>query len=399
MKLSQQLAWKNLLQNRLRTAIGMAGVGFAAMLMFMQLGFKGAIEKTATQIYDALEFDLMLRSPAYLHLTEARSFPRARLHQAASLPAVSRARPFYLGLGVWQSPQRSGGPPDDEQDTPGMGRSMITMGVDPSDPPFRREDLREAAAQLSSDRFVLLDTKSKSEYGPKNGKRFTEEDLGVETALGAQKVRVVGLFELGTGMASNGACMTSLGGYLRACPWQPSDKLTMGLITLKDPAQSAVVKKQLDQLFSSDDVQVLTREEVNYLEEYRWTVDTPFGLIFDFLVVVSLFVGVAIVYQVLSNDIANLMGEYATLKAIGYSNAYLCGVILQQSVLLALVGFLPAMLVCWQLYSLVGNYAGIPMVMSPAIILTVLALSIGLCVASGVFALQKLFKADPVELF
>ena len=92
------LAWKNLTHNRVRTAIGVAGVGFAVILIFMQMGFKGAIRKTATQIYDALDFDLMLRSPAYLHLTEPRSFPRSRIHQAASLPDVVQS-PAVLSWG------------------------------------------------------------------------------------------------------------------------------------------------------------------------------------------------------------------------------------------------------------------------------------------------------------
>ena len=54
------LAWKNLVHNKVRTAVALAGVGFAVILMFMQIGFKEAIKKTATQIYDALDFDLML---------------------------------------------------------------------------------------------------------------------------------------------------------------------------------------------------------------------------------------------------------------------------------------------------------------------------------------------------
>ena len=88
------LAWKNLVNNKVRTAVGVAGVGFAVILIFMQMGFKGAIRKTATQIYDALEFDLMLRSPAYIHLTDARSFPRMRVFQAASKtrPCAYRCR-------------------------------------------------------------------------------------------------------------------------------------------------------------------------------------------------------------------------------------------------------------------------------------------------------------------
>ncbi|MCA9241580.1 MAG: FtsX-like permease family protein, partial [Planctomycetales bacterium] len=375
--LNQSLAWKNLLHNRVRTAIGMAGVGFAAMLMFMQMGFKGAIEKTATQIYDALDFDLMLRSPAYLHLTEPRTFPRTRLLQAASLPEIDRADPLYIGLSVWQAPDYSGQKRRSEQYVPGMGRSIITLGVDPSRPPFTREDLRQAAQELTSDRYVVLDSKSKAEYGPRNGRYFTREDIGAITTLGANVVEVVGLFELGAGMASNGSCMTNVEGYLRASPWQSPDDITFGLLRLTQGAEPDAVVAELNNLFQGQNVEVLTRDEVRRREEQRWMADTPFGLIFNFLVVVSVLVGVAIVYQVLSNDIANLMSEYATLKAMGYSNPYLASVILRQSVLLALAGYVPALVVCWQLYAIVGNYAGIPMIMTPKIIGSVLALSLG----------------------
>src|SRR4029078_11475092 len=106
------LAWQNLVYNKVRTAVALAGVGFAVILIFMQLGFLGAVRKTATQIYDPLDFDLMLRSPAYLHLTEPRSFPRDRLLQAASLPEVAKARTFYLGLSEWQAPQPDDVAPD-----------------------------------------------------------------------------------------------------------------------------------------------------------------------------------------------------------------------------------------------------------------------------------------------
>jgi putative ABC transport system permease protein len=146
-------------------------------------------------------------------------------------------------------------------------------------------------------------------------------------------------------------------------------------------------------------VEVLTRADVTQREEYRWVVQTPLGRIFNFGVWVALFVGVAIVYQVLSTDIANMMSEYATLKAMGYPNRYLAMVVLQQSVLLALVGYLPSLVVSWALYAFVGSRSGLPMVMTPQIMITVLLLAVVMCVLSGMAALRKLFQADPADLF
>jgi putative ABC transport system permease protein len=401
------LAWKNLVHNKVRTAVALAGVGFAVILIFMQLGFLGAVRKTATQIYDALDFDLMLRSPTYLHLTEPRAFPRERVYQAASLPDVQKAKPFYLGLSEWQAPQPDSVSPDEWA---GDWRGIITMGVDPNDPAFIPTDLRAKSRKLTDPRFVLIDAKSKPEFGPKNGVRFDESDIGVWTTLGPSRVVIIDVVEIGTGLAANGACVASYEGFARACPWQPIDETNFGLITLVSGTDPNAAKQQVQALLGTPttdatpssqpaDVEVLTRADVNQREEYRWVVQTPLGQIFTFGVWVALFVGVAIVYQVLSTDIANMMSEYATLKAMGYPNRYLAAVVLQQSVLLALVGYVPSLLISWGLYLLVGTQSGLPMVMTWQIMATVLALAVVMCVLSGMAALRKLFQADPAELF
>lgn len=264
---------------------------------------------------------------------------------------------------------------------------------------------------------MLVDVKSKPEYGPANGVKFGTDDVGVETTLGPERIRIVGLFELGTGMASNGACLTSPEGYVRACPWQSIDEATFGLLKLRDPAEAEQVKSELLRLYgiprsaadqsagllpselTNADVEILTRQEAFDREEYRWVRETPLGQIFTLGVWVALFVGVAIVYQVLSTDIANMMSEYATLKAMGYGSGYLTKVVLMQAVLLAIVGYLPSLLVSWGLYRLVERLSGMPMVMTPGIALLVLALAILMCVLSGMAALRKLYQADPVDLF
>jgi putative ABC transport system permease protein len=417
------LAWKNLSHNLVRTCVGVAGVGFAVILIFMQMGFKGGIASTATQIYDALDFDLMLRSPAYLHLTEPRSFSRRRVYQAASLAEVEHARPFYLGLSEWQAPIRHAMPAEysesNSEKPAGQWRAIITMGANPDDSGFANEDIRRQARKLTDSRFVLVDTKSKPEYGPKQNEKFGEADLGVETTLGPSRIRIVGLFKLGTGMASNGACLTNPEGYVRACPWQTIDDVNFGLIKLHDPSQAEQVKAQLQKIYgipqldtdtpeykqldavelTNADVEILTREAVNQREEHRWIYETPLGQIFTLGVWVAVFVGVAIVYQVLSSDIDNMMAEYATLKAIGYSNNYLTGVVLLQSILLAVVGYIPSLGISWILFRVVEAASGMPMIMTTKIMIVVLLLAIAMCVISGLAALRKLFQADPVDLF
>lgn len=420
------LAWKNLKHNWVRTGVGMAGVGFAAILIFMQMGFRGAIIKTATQIYQSLDFELMIRSPEYLHLTEASTISDRRLLQVAALPQVASVKPFHVTNTEWKTPQRGQNSTPLKEDNqygirPGLGRGIIVMGIDPSQPPFVEDErrLNDAASLLISPHYVLVDVKSKPEYGPQVVPTFSKADKDVETGLGPSRKKIVGLFELGAGMVSNGACMTNRAGYLSAYPLEKPGSVSLGLIKLETgvdkqaaaelirralgiqqpPLESGEDPRASDASLSGDDVVVLTYDQVVQHEEKRWMEQTPFGLIFTLGVAVAIFVGVAIVYQVLSNDIANLMGEYATLKAMGYGNDYLSAVVMKQAVLLALVSYVPSLVISWILYGVVGGAAGVPMEMNHTIMLTVLCLTVLMCVVSGTAALRKLFSADPASLF
>jgi putative ABC transport system permease protein len=306
----------NLRHRKGRTAVAIAGVAFAVLLIFMQLGFLGAVAKTATIVYDALDFQLALRSPAYLHLTEAGTIPETRLRQAESLPQIRRARPLITGLNEWQNP------------VTGQWRGIMAMGVEPLDAPFGRDELTGKCRLLTQSNAILIDRQSRFDYGPANGERFSDLDIGVQTVLGREIVEIVGHFSLGTGLAANGAVLQSVSGYRRAKPGVRPGYVSMGLVTLTDGASPREAADALRQLFGIDgDTQVLTRDDVLRFELHRWVKNTSLGTIFQLGVFVALLVGVAIVYQVLSTDVTQLMPEYATLKAMGYKITFLSAVV------------------------------------------------------------------------
>jgi putative ABC transport system permease protein len=386
--MSTRLALANLRHYKARTAVAIAGVAFAVLLVFMQLGFLGAVAKTATIIYDALDFDIVLRSPAYLHLTEAGSIPESRLLQVRSLPQVARARPFMSGLNEWQSP------------VAGQWRGIMAMGVDPLDAPFLREDLVQKCGLLTQSHFVLADSESRAEYGPANGVRFSQADVGVQTVLGRQVVQIVGHFSLGTGLAANGAVLQSIAGYRRSKPGLRPGHVSMALVTLDEDASPTAAAEAMRQLLEGEvDTQVLTRRDVTRFELDRWVKKTSLGTIFQLGVGVALLVGVAIVYQVLSTDVTRMMPEYATLKAIGYRNAFLSAVVIQQAVAIGVLGFVPGLVVSMIGYRLTSAAANIPVVNNGGRIAGVLALAIVMCAISGALALRKLHRADPAALY
>ncbi|MFN0020385.1 MAG: ABC transporter permease DevC [Pirellulaceae bacterium] len=387
------LAWRNLVHNRVRTLVAVAGVTFAVVLIFMQLGFFGAVETTATVVYSALDFDLCIRSKDYLHFADSRSFPSARLKQAEGVAGVKSVSPFYVGIRLWRNPQPK----------KGEEYGVMVMGYDPQDSVFLREDIQQnARSLLGPENVVMIDSLTRKEFGPKNGNRFGDEDIGVETEVMHRRVRVAGHFRLGTGFASNGAVLTTDRGYVRVSPGQSLNNVCLGLIKVEEGADAAEVAARLRAALPggrNPDVEVLTREEVLNVERNRWVGRTSFGLIFQLGVGVALFVGTAIVYQVLSADVASLMPEYATLKAMGYANSYLMKVILQQALVLSLLGFFPGWGLAQLLYYVTSEGAGIPIQMTRQNLLLVLILSMAMCALSGLGAARKTLNADPAELF
>jgi putative ABC transport system permease protein len=246
--------------------------------------------------------------------------------------------------------------------------------------------------------FVLIDTKSRREFGPQDGQRFGDADVGADAELAQQQVRIVGHFTLGTGFVADGAVLTSVRGFQRIPLQQAPEQVSLGLVKLQPGADAEQVAAALRN-YLPDDVEVLTRADALGGEVRHWVWETSIGLIFQLGVVVALVVGTAIVYQVLSSDVANHLPEYATLKAMGYGSGYLASVVLQQAVALAVMGFLPGLAIAAALYGLTRMTARIPIDMTVARVVFVLALAVMMCTISGLGALRKVRSADPADLF
>jgi putative ABC transport system permease protein len=134
--------------------------------------------------------------------------------------------------------------------------------------------------------------------------------------------------------------------------------------------------------------------EVDY-----WAKNTPIGFIFSLGTLIGFIVGVVIVYQILSSDVADHLAEYATLKAMGYNDVYMLQVVFQEALNLAILGFLPGSAIAIGFYALTRNATTLPLVMTVDRAATVLILTIIMCLLSGAVATRKLRLADPADIF
>jgi putative ABC transport system permease protein len=381
------LAWYNLIHNRVKTSVAVAGVTFAVVLMFMQLGFLEAVKVSATLFYEVLDFDLCLRSPDYLHLADARTFPRERLTQVQGIRGVRQVASLSVANNGWRNPRT------------GEVRSILCLGIPSGDRVFLDPMLHERT-QRDLDRVdgLMIDVRTRPEYGPAEGGRFGERDHGRAIELSGRLVRIVGHYERGAGLTSGGAAIMTERGLQRVTPGLDSHQVSLGLIRLEPGIDPEVMRERLTTALPNDVVAV-SRETV-FREELRYWVDeTNYGLIFQAGILVAVIVGMAIVYQVLASDVASLLHEYATLKAMGYGNRYLVGILLQQSLALALLGFIAGYCLARALYWITASGAKIPIRMTWENMVIVLVLTVVLCVLSGLAAVRKAFRADPADLF
>ncbi len=259
------------------------------------------------------------------------------------------------------------------------------IAFDPDQPVMNNYEIEGRRAVLKVPFTVLMDRKSKREYG--------RHDPGVERELSGQTVRVAGTFALGTDFTSDGSVVMSDATFARLYPdaYAPAHTLDMadvGVVKLQPGADLDATRKAVaDQLPS--DLAVYTKDEFIHAEKKYWQSSTPIGFIFQFGLWMGFIVGGVICYQIISTDVAEHLAEFATLKAIGYHDGYLNLTVLRETWWLAVFGFVPGLALSWLLYRLLDLWVGLPMYMTPLRILLIFSLTMAMCLLSGLLALRK----------
>ena len=153
------------------------------------------------------------------------------------------------------------------------------------------------------------------------------------------------------------------------------------------------------QAYLPSDVRILTNEGFAQFELDVLKKESPIAFVFTFGVAMGFFIGVIIVYQILSTDVNSHLKEYATFKAMGYDNKYLLGVIFEEAIIIATIGFIPGFFIRLGLYHLAATATNLPIYMTVSRAITVFILTLIVCGISGAIATQKLQSADPADMF
>ena len=306
------------------------------------------------------------------------------MYQAMDVSGVKKVQPLYGNLATWKNPQTR------------SKTSIQVIGLNPEQTILELPEVNQQLDQLKLPDFFLFDRDSRGDY--QEVITQIEQGKSVTTEIGRRTITVNGLFTLGASFEADVTLITSNENFLRLFPERGAGSVSLGLIQLEpgyDPQQIATALKA----HLPNDIFVMTHEEFIAFEENYWKVETASGSIFSFGVFMGFLVGVIIVYQVLSNNVNTHLREYATFKAIGYQNLYLLGIIFEEAIILAILGFVPSVVVALHFCRVVGKASNLPLYMPIARALLVLILTAIMCVISGAIATRKLQAADPADLF
>lgn len=378
------IGWFQLRRNKARFFVALGGIAFADLLMFMQLGVLGAALDTSALLNNLLQADIVLISPEARDIQNSATIPRSRLYQAEGQPGIASGTAMYLGFLDWRSPFNA------------ERRSMLIVGTDPDNPGIGLADVQQQKESFKRPDTVIFDRLSRGNY-PLTLKQL-DKGQPVTAEIDRRTLTIIGTFRLGAAFGLDGTLIGSETTFLHLFPTRSPKSITLGLLQVspgQDPnAVAALLKSKI-----AGDVDVMTRAEfVQHAKTYQ-DKHTPIGFIFGLGTVMGFIVGMVMVYQVLSTDVADHLAEYATFKAMGFTNAYLVGIIVEECFILATIGFVPGLVAGEGLMKLMHIATALPTSLPFSRMVLVFLLTFVLCMASGVIASRRLRKADPAEVF
>lgn len=378
------LSWLQLRKERARLLVAIAGISFADVLMFLQMGFRGALFSSAVEFHHSLNGEIVMMSERSRSLISIDRFTERRLYEAAGVTGVASVSPIYLNSIQWRNPENK------------QIWDIYAIGINPEDQVLNIPAVEANRAKLREPDTALFNSGSRREFGA-IAQRF-EAGEPIITEINERQVQIKGLFKLSPTFGINAYLVTSDLNFLRMANFRQPGLIDIGVIKLKPGVDPQAVLADLRARLPKD-VKVMTREDYANAEVAFWNASTPVGYTFDLGVVIAFIVGAVIVYQILYSDVTDHLPEYATLKAMGFRDRYLLIVVFQESLILAVLGFIPGVAIALGIYRITNIATMLPMAMDIGRIVFVFILTAIMSSLSAGIAVRKLQTADPADIF
>lgn len=377
------IGWLQLTHNRTRFAAALAGVAFANVLVFVQLGIMNSMGAATLRPYDFFQADIMISAGDASTLTDGGNVARQWLLQALGDPDVAAGMGLFIANVPWDRGEKD--------------ISLTTFGVDPIKTEFLSKDIASDLNLLQVRDAAILDRLARGLAKDEAASIRPQTPLSFEAQ--GRTITAYATFSGGGGFGGDGYMLVSDQTFLSLFPTRSSSAPDHILLNLRPGAETGDVIARLKPLISDPSLRIRSyqnaaQEDLRYQQTKR-----PTGIIFGFGVLIGILVGIVIVYQVLSTDVADHLREYATFKAMGYGPRFFLGIVFEEALVLGIMGFIPGLVVGTTILTLMGKITTLPLGMTPSMAMTVFLGTIVFSALSGAIATRRLGAADPADLF
>lgn len=377
------IGWLQLTHNPMRFAAALTGVAFANVLVFVQLGIMNSMATATLRPYTFFSADVMISATDANGLTDGGNVARQWMLQALADPDVTDGTGLFIGNVPW--------------DRADVDISFTTFGIDPAKPDFVAPGIAGDLSLLEVQGATLIDRLARGLKGETASAIRPQSPFLFETQ--GRTLTAYSTFAGGGGFGGDGYMIMSDQTFLSLFPARRSSAPDHILLRLRPGSEVETVVPRLRKIISDHGLRIRSfadagQEELTFQQTRR-----PTGIIFGFGVLIGVLVGLVIVYQVLSTDVADHLREYATFKAMGYGQRFFMGVVLEEALILGVLGFLPGFAVGATILTVMGKITTLPLAVTPSMAITIFVGTVVFSVLSGAVATRRLAAADPADLF
>jgi putative ABC transport system permease protein len=377
------IGWLQLTQSRARFAAALAGVAFANVLVFVQLGIMNSMATATLKPYGFFQADIMISAFDANSMTEGGNVARQWMFQAMEDPDVVSGTGIFVNNVSWQRTDKTLG--------------LTTYGIDPTHPEFLSPEMAARSDKLQLPNSGILDRFSRGL--PRDLAASIRPQSPLSFEVSGTTLTLYDTFAGGGGFGGDGYMMVSDQTFLTLFPERRSGAPDHILLKLVPGANPDIVTARLQELVSDKSLRIRSYAAAAAADLSYQQTKRPTGIIFGFGVIIGILVGIVIVYQVLSTDVADHLSEYATFKAIGYSQRFFLSIVLEEALILGVLGFIPGLAVATLLLAGMAAVTTLPLAMTMSMAVTVFVGTVIACSLSGAFATRRLAAADPADLF
>ncbi|MEX0271024.1 FtsX-like permease family protein [Leptolyngbyaceae cyanobacterium UHCC 1019] len=408
------IARKNLFEDIPRFIVAQAGIMFAVSLVTIQVGILDGFSRSTTRLIEQSNADLWVTSKEMLQLEITLPIPLQRLTQAREVEGVAHAEAIISRNSLWLD--------TNEKIVP-----IRVWGFNPTGRLFGNWAIAQGTSAALKEPYTFITDRS-------NLNALNLKKVGETGKIVPLKAKLVGLSEYTQSMASStsiyaslesaNAFTSGLGSSLNCTvnsgdidcknplsttdiplgepQSQPrrlnlADPITYVLVQAKPGQDLQVLKQRLEAKLPN--TRAYTQEEMALITRSFWRERTGIGFILGLGAAVGVIVGIVVVSQILYSSVSDHLKEFGTLKAMGASDWVIYGVITEQALWMAILGYIPSMALCWGLGAWTVAAKGIVILITPTTAIAVFGLTVFMCVGSALIAIQKVTHVDPAIVF